>query len=103
MSKLAGVPVEPEAQTRLLDACGQLPGVVIGGVPGAGGFDAIFLLVIDRATTSTEHGQNGKKVEDLWRAWKEMDVGPLLARQSASGLRLEDYKTVPGLSEVLSA
>ena len=47
MSSKAQVPIEPEVQTELLDACWQLPGVVGGVVPGAGGFDAIALLVKD--------------------------------------------------------
>jgi phosphomevalonate kinase len=34
MSTASGVPIEPEEQTRLLDACAACPGVVGGGVPG---------------------------------------------------------------------
>lgn len=48
MSTKAGVPIEPKVQTELLDACSQISGVVGGVVPGAGGFDAIALLVEDR-------------------------------------------------------
>jgi len=48
MSQMSGVPIEPDAQTRLLDACSELPGVVGGVVPGAGGYDAVALLVEDR-------------------------------------------------------
>ena len=48
MSAKTGVPIEPKVQTDLLDTCYQLPGVVGGVVPGAGGFDAIALLVEDR-------------------------------------------------------
>lgn len=48
MSTKAGVPIEPNIQTELLDACSQISGVVGGVVPGAGGFDAIALLVEDR-------------------------------------------------------
>lgn len=47
MSRRAGVPVEPKVQTELLDACSELPGVIGGVVPGAGGYDAIALLVKD--------------------------------------------------------
>ena len=47
MSAKAGVPIEPKVQTELLDACSQLAGVIGGVVPGAGGFDAIALLVKD--------------------------------------------------------
>ena len=48
MSTKAGVPIEPKVQTDLLDACCQLPGVVGGVVPGAGGYDAIALLIDER-------------------------------------------------------
>lgn len=48
MSMKAGVPIEPKVQTELLDACCQVPGVVGGVVPGAGGYDAIALLVDER-------------------------------------------------------
>lgn len=48
MSEKAGVPIEPRAQTNLLDACSKLSGVIGGVVPGAGGFDAIALLAEDK-------------------------------------------------------
>ena len=47
MSSKAGVPIEPRVQTDLIDACCRLPGVVGGVVPGAGGYDAVALLVED--------------------------------------------------------
>ena len=47
MSVKSRVPVEPDVQTELLDACCRLPGVIGGVVPGAGGYDAIALLVED--------------------------------------------------------
>ena len=47
MSTKADVPIEPRVQTQLLDACSAIPGVIGGVVPGAGGFDAIALLVED--------------------------------------------------------
>ena len=50
MSMKSGVPIEPEVQTNLIDACCQLPGVVGGVVPGAGGYDAVALLVEDKST-----------------------------------------------------
>ena len=49
MSIKSGVPIEPEVQTKLIDACCRLPGVVGGVVPGAGGYDAIALLVEDKS------------------------------------------------------
>lgn len=48
MSVKAGVPIEPPVQTALIDACSDLPGVIGGVVPGAGGYDAVALLVEDK-------------------------------------------------------
>lgn len=48
MSEKAQVPIEPKSQTDLLDTCYGVPGVLGGVVPGAGGYDAITLLVEDQ-------------------------------------------------------
>jgi phosphomevalonate kinase len=45
MGNVAEVDVEPDAQTTLLDAMLQVSGVVCDGVPGAGGFDAVYAIV----------------------------------------------------------
>jgi phosphomevalonate kinase len=34
MGESASVPIEPDEQTELLDACCAIPGVIGGGVPG---------------------------------------------------------------------
>jgi phosphomevalonate kinase len=47
MSRLSDVPIEPEEQAKLLDELSGVAGVVGGVVPGAGGFDALALLVKD--------------------------------------------------------
>ncbi|KZO95550.1 Phosphomevalonate kinase [Calocera viscosa TUFC12733] len=98
MGVLADVPIEPEEQSRLVDACVALPGVIGGGVPGAGGYDAIWLLVIERDAT------NGPvtKVEGIWQAWTEMSVSPLSASESHErGARVEDIAAVPGLAQAV--
>lgn len=41
----SGADVEPVEQTQLLNKCEELPGCLGGMVPGAGGYDAICLLV----------------------------------------------------------
>ena len=48
MSAKSGVPIEPQVQTDLIDACCEISDVVGGVVPGAGGYDATALLVHDR-------------------------------------------------------
>lgn len=51
MSDKADVPIEPKSSTELIDKCCEIPGVIGGMVPGAGGFDAIALLVQERNDT----------------------------------------------------
>ncbi len=60
MGEAAGVPIEPPAQTELLDATERVPGCVLAGVPGAGGYDAVFALVI----ADSPAGKGG--VESVW-------------------------------------
>lgn len=50
MTTLSQVPIEPDSQTVLIDRCvRELPGVIGGVVPGAGGFDAIALVVVSQS------------------------------------------------------
>ncbi|KAK8105033.1 phosphomevalonate kinase [Apiospora kogelbergensis] len=59
----SGVPIEPESQTALLDALvTEVDGVYNGVVPGAGGFDALALLMRDDAETEA-------KVKDFVKGW----------------------------------
>ncbi len=44
MGESAGVPVEPDEQTKLADDTMNIPGVIAAGIPGAGGYDALFVL-----------------------------------------------------------
>ncbi|KAJ3190336.1 phosphomevalonate kinase [Gaertneriomyces sp. JEL0708] len=94
MSTEADVPIEPAEQTRLLDACMDVPGIVLAGVPGAGGYDAIFCVAISKQARLT--------VQRTWETWTEMAVGPLLTRESQSGLMQVEAKNVPGLPEALA-
>ena len=66
--------IEPESQTRLLDATMNMEGVLLAGVPGAGGFHAVFAIS---------------------KAWSSQGVLPLLVREDPHGVSLEssDPKT----------
>ncbi|CAE6471661.1 unnamed protein product [Rhizoctonia solani] len=101
MGKSSSFPIEPPEQTQLLDACCALPGVIGGGVPGAGGYDAIWLLVLqpqDKALASSVMSS----VEQLWQNWTGMSVSPLLATESLErGARKESIQDVPGLEAAL--
>ncbi|KAI0645502.1 Phosphomevalonate kinase [Trametes meyenii] len=104
MGERAGVPIEPPEQTALVDACVSVAGVIGGGVPGAGGYDAIWLLVCDPANCPPEELPSSR-VERVWSTYTgKLDVSPLLASESvAKGVHVEALDAVPGLAEVVRA
>jgi phosphomevalonate kinase len=94
MSRLSDVPIEPKPQTELLDACSEVDGVIGGVVPGAGGYDAVALLIEDRedVIASVQRLLSTWKVE----AFKDATSGPsigkvsiLAVREEMEGIRLE--------------
>jgi len=86
MSTKSGVPVEPKAQTDLIDACCRIPGVVGGVVPGAGGFDAIALLVEDKQ----EIIDSLRRFLKGYRVSSEHGQGSLIRKVRLLGVKQED-------------
>jgi phosphomevalonate kinase len=95
MSRLSDVPIEPKPQTELLDACSEVDGVIGGVVPGAGGYDAVALLIEDREDVIA----NVQRLLSTWKieAFKDATSGPsigkvsiLAVREEMEGVRLED-------------
>ncbi|KAF9792672.1 phosphomevalonate kinase [Thelephora terrestris] len=103
MGEASGAAIEPLPQTELLDDCLAVPGVIAGGVPGAGGYDAIWLLVFD---PPKKHGHILTPVacvEILWGRREKKDVTPLSAEESTTkGIQAEQLDEVPGLREAIS-
>ncbi|CAE5958984.1 unnamed protein product [Arabidopsis arenosa] len=94
IGEAASVPIEPESQTQLLDSTMNAEGVLLAGVPGAGGFDAIFAITL---------GDSGSK---LTQAWSSHNVLALLVREDPHGVCLEsgDPRTTgitSGVSSIL--
>ena len=93
MSAKAGVPIEPPLQTELIDTCSKVPGVIGGMVPGAGGYDAVALLIEDC-------GEVVKALSNCLAAYKasvgqdqEPSIGSIRllgVRQEMQGLMSED-------------
>ena len=90
MGNAAGVPVEPEGQTALADATMKLPGVVAAGVPGAGGYDALFVIYVKGP--STNEGMSDQVRDDIGKLWRDLSnqdndtvVCPLSVRAAGSG------------------
>lgn len=63
MTRKSGVPIEPMVQTELLDTVSRIDGVIGGVVPGAGGYDAIALLIQDHVTVLN-------KLNTLFENWE---------------------------------
>jgi phosphomevalonate kinase len=82
MGEVAGVPIEPPPQQELCNATSKLPGVITALVPGAGGYDAVACLYIDRPNVLESIGE-------LWSKWNTPIVCPLAVRAGDEGLRLE--------------
>ncbi|KAJ3225593.1 phosphomevalonate kinase [Clydaea vesicula] len=79
MTLKAEVPIEPLSQTKLLNSCMEVEGIIMAGVPGAGGFDAIFVIGLSEKAVA--------KVEDeVWLLWKDTSVGPLTCTTCSTGI-----------------
>lgn len=86
MGTASGVPIEPESQTALLDAVSEVEGVYGGVVPGAGGFDAVSLLVKDDKETES-------RLETFLEKWSKESGGRvrlLGVKGAMEGVRRED-------------
>jgi phosphomevalonate kinase len=87
MGERSGVPIEPKEQTELLDGVTEnVEGVAGGVVPGAGGYDAIVLLVKDDEKTT----QDLEAFLAKWSKDKGSNVKLLRTKGELEGARLED-------------
>lgn len=81
--------IEPESQTQLLDFTMNMEGVLFAGVPGAGGFDAVFAVTL------------GASSNNIIRAWSSRNVLALLVREDPNGVSIETSD--PRTKEIISA
>lgn len=93
MSQASGVPIEPPPQTRLLDYCSTLDGVIGGVVPGAGGYDAIVLLIKDSSENMAHLSKSLAEYRDTTSAAEgEVQIGRvgiIGVREEMQGVRVE--------------
>lgn len=77
LTAYSGAEIEPKSQTVLLDNCNEIKGCLGGMVPGAGGFDAICLLVIeDSINEFVDSTKENIKFENVaWLNLHEEDDG----------------------------
>ncbi|KAI3619044.1 phosphomevalonate kinase [Moniliophthora roreri] len=104
MGQLADVPIEPTKQTELLDMCVSQAGVIGGGVPGAGGYDAIWLLVCDPDESLPDQWPGpSDRIDYLWTNYEGVNVSPLSAMESKTkGIQLETLDQVGGLKDAIT-
>lgn len=93
MGARSGVPIEPEAQTELIDALSAVEGVYGGVVPGAGGFDAVSLLVRDDEDTVE---RLERFLEDWSAKKKDSKVKLLGVKGELEGVRVEKLREFDG-------
>lgn len=93
MGSRSDVPIEPESQTELIDALSAVEGVYGGVVPGAGGFDAVSLLVKDDEDTVA-------RLERFLEEWsakkKDSKVKLLGVKGELEGVRVEKLREFDG-------
>ncbi|KAL4957803.1 ribosomal protein S5 domain 2-type protein [Aspergillus filifer] len=83
MTTKSDVPIEPKVQTELLDAISEVEGVVGGVVPGAGGYDALAVLIKDEPAVI-------ERLQQLFGNWEskvEDDFGGKIGQVRLLGVR----------------
>jgi len=92
MGDASGVPIEPQSQTELLDEISAVDGVYGGVVPGAGGYDALAILMRDDEDKITRLeavlAECSKKAEGRIRL--------LGVKGEMDGVRVEELATYDG-------
>lgn len=92
MGQASNVPIEPESQTKLLDAISAVEGVYGGVVPGAGGFDALAILMKDDVETKQRVGNFLAK----WSQETDSKVKLLKVKGEMEGVRRETLDVYAG-------
>lgn len=91
MGQFAGVEIEPDAQTKLLDAVQQtIVGVLGGVVPGAGGYDAAAFITADYPETQT--GLKALLSEMEFKVEGGGKITVLGTREEHNGVQKEDVE-----------
>ncbi|GME79447.1 unnamed protein product [Ambrosiozyma monospora] len=89
MTVATGAEIEPDEQTELLDATESLTGCLGGVVPGAGGYDAICILVGEESVKKIAESTKG---QEKFKSVKWLDL-----EEQAEGIVEEDPKDFEGL------
>ncbi|TKY90996.1 hypothetical protein EX895_000995 [Sporisorium graminicola] len=92
LGQRAGVPIEPpEIGSLIKKISDEVPGVVGGSIPGAGGFDAFYIIYL-------KSSQSPRDLSQLWaqihavkeEAESKLTLGPLLSRAGGAKTTSDD-------------
>lgn len=73
----SGASIEPEVQTKLINSCLNVKGVITGVVPGAGGYDAICLITTIETDMEYQTKGNPDFQNVSWLKLRQSDTGLL--------------------------
>ncbi|CBQ68185.1 related to ERG8-phosphomevalonate kinase [Sporisorium reilianum SRZ2] len=81
LGQRAGVPIEPaEIGSLIKKISDEVPGVVGGSIPGAGGFDAFYIIYLKSSQTPRELSQLWAQIHAVKEeAESKLTLGPLLS------------------------
>ena len=72
----------------------QAAGIMGGGVPGGGGYDALFLLFLSQSSLHSHiPAPAPQSVCDIWQTYSELSVGPLLCSADCSDVPCRTNKS----------
>ena len=84
--KAGDVPIEPDSQSLIANTTEKVRGVIACGIPGAGGYDALFVLYLKGA--ETDRGNSDSVRDEISRIWENaandsVKICPLNVRSSS--------------------
>lgn len=88
----AGVPIEPpEIGSLIKKISDEVPGVVGGSIPGAGGFDAFYIIYLKSADKPRDLSQLWNQIHRVKEeAESKLTLGPLLSRAGGAKTTSDD-------------
>ena len=101
----AGVPIEPpEIGSLIKKISDEVPGVVGGSIPGAGGFDAFYIIYLKSSDSPRDLSQLWSQIHHVKEeAESKLTLGPLLSRAGGAKTTSDDTSVESSSSEDSSA
>lgn len=96
LGQRAGVPIEPpEIGSLIKKISDEVPGVVGGSIPGAGGFDAFYIIYLRSSDSPRDMSQLWQQIHQVKEeAESKLTLGPLLSRAGGAKTTNDDVDDV---------